>query len=87
MVYSGDMAGRKAKPNLVRVNVKLDLEDQEWLKQQTEGRTLADGSKDDVSAYLRRLVSAERERVEALEALAEKRARLRGEMSLGSGLE
>lgn len=69
------MAGRKPKPEMLRVNIKLHAEHKAWLEAQTEGRVLEDGSKDTLSGYLYRIIEAERERVEAAEALAEKRAR------------
>ena len=69
------MAGRKRKPDMLRVNIKLHAEHKAWLEEQTEGRTLEDGSKDNLSAYLYRIIEAEIERIEAAEALAEKRAR------------
>ena len=69
------MAGRKPKPEMLRVNIKLHAEHKAWLEAQTETRVLEDGSKDTLSGYLYRIIEAERERVEAAEALAEKRAR------------
>lgn len=68
-------AGRKRKPDMLRVNIKLHAEHKAWLEAQTEGRVLEDGSKDNLSAYLYRIIEAEIERIEATEALAEKRAR------------
>lgn len=68
------MAGRKRKPDMLRVNIKLHAEHKAWLESRTEGRVLEDGSKDTLSGYLYRIIEAEIERVEAAEALAEKRA-------------
>jgi len=72
------MAGRKRKPDMLRVNIKLHAEHKAWMEAQTEGRVLEDGSKDTLSGYLYRIIEAEIERVEAVEALAEKRAQKAG---------
>jgi hypothetical protein len=68
-------AGRKRKPDMIRVNIKLHEDHKAWLEAHTEGIVLEDGSKDTLSGYLYRLIEAEIERVEAAEALAEKRAK------------
>lgn len=69
------MAGRKRKLNLIRANIKIDVEHKAWLESRTEGAVLEDGSKDTLSGYLNRIIEAEIERIEAAEALTEKRAR------------
>lgn len=74
------MAGRKRKLNMIRANIKIDQEHKAWLESRTEGVVLEDGSRDTMSGYLYRIIEAEIERVEAQEALAEKRAQKAGEM-------
>lgn len=69
------MTGRKRKPDMLRVNIKLHAEHKAWLEARTQDRVLEDGSKDTLSGYLYRIIEEEIDRVEATEALAEKRAR------------
>ena len=71
---AGTTAGRKLKPNMIRVNIKLDKRHQEWLTSKVENALQEDGSKDNVSSYIFRLIEAEIERIEKEELYAQKRS-------------
>lgn len=70
--------GRPQIEGLKDYLVSLSIEDQAWFKEHLKGRTQPDGTKDNLSAWLRRQMAAYREEVEAAEALAEKRAQKAG---------
>lgn len=77
MQYDGtivDMAdetrGRPQIEGLKDFLLSLSIEDQAWFKEHLKGRTQPDGTKDNLSAWVRRAMAAYREQVENEEIIA-----------------
>lgn len=72
-----DMADEtRGRPQIERLKdylVSLSIEDQAWFKEHLKGRTQPDGTKDNLSAWIRRAMAAHREEVENAEIIARAR--------------
>lgn len=62
--------GRPQIEGLKDFLLSLSIEDQAWFKEHLKGRTQPDGSKDNLSAWVRRQMAAYREQVEKDELYA-----------------
>lgn len=67
-------AGRPQIEGLKDYLVSLDVEDRDWLKEHLKDKVQPDGTKDNLSAWLRRSIRSYREQVEKDELYAKVKA-------------